>query len=297
MKRSPVLTRVVPPLTLDRTAYIVALQLLQRFLTPYQGIRLADFVPLAHVEQVLDVACGPGDWVLDMAHTYRDINFFGIDRNPAMVSYARALATSSQREDVLFGVGDMHALAPVLNGSFDVVHTRFVKEATAMRQWPTLLKGLLRLCRPGGYVVLTEYDYPKTNSTAFKRWFSLLEEAVRVMDGTPTLPTCLAAIARNCRWHEVETRITTLNLSAGTEAHAFLYTHVEQLVQLVEPLLLHTKVCNKRDVTQLARDMLMDFQDEMFCAMWSLTTIVGMRPGVGSEQDMLPLPNPYAIVL
>ena len=267
----------LPPI--ESSVSIAFLLTLHRFLATHMDMRISDVVPFENVEQILDVACGPGSWVLDIAHRHRDINFFGIDRDFDMVQYARTLATSSHRKDVLFAAGDMHALSPLLNNSFDIVHARFLKEAVAMRQWPLLLKGLLRLCRPGGYVILTECDYPMTNSATCHRWFALLEQAISVLGGTPTLFACTEALARNCGWSDVQTIVTPIDLSAETGAHAVICSHIEQLFSISEAFLLHTHVCSKTEAKQLRRDVLLAIYDETFRAVWSITTTVGRRDG------------------
>ena len=248
---------------------------LHTFLASFAPMHLADYVPLDTVEHVLDIACGPSSWVLDMAHTYRDINFFGIDLDPAMIRYARNNASISDRNDVLFAVGNMHALSPLLNDSFDLVHARFVKEATAMRQWPTLLKGLLRLCRPGGYVLVTECNYPVTSSAACLQLFDLLQQCAVEMGGTPTLPTGIEALAYNSGWREIQSRVTPIALSAQTPAYATLLSQLEPLLSLAEHVLY--RICSKAAFARLKRMVIAELYDETFSAIWSLTTLIGRR--------------------
>ena len=251
---------------------------LHTFIASFTPVRLADYVPIDNVEHVLDVACGPSSWVLDMAHNYRDNNFFGIDRDPAMVRYARSTASVSDRNDILFAVGNMHALSPRLDACFDVVHARFVKEATAMRQWPTLLKGLLRLCHPGGYVILTECNYPVTSRTACQHLFDLLQQAIVEIGGTPNLPTGIEALARNSGWCEVRSSVTSLALSAQTPAYAVLLSQLEPLLSIAEQFLL--RICSKAAFARLRRAVIAELYDETFSSTWSLNTLVGRREDV-----------------
>ena len=259
----------------NSTPSLAFLLSLHTFLASFAPTLLSDYIPLDDVEHVLDVACGPGSWVLDMAHNYRDINFFGIDLDPAMVRYARSTASISARKDVLFAVGNMHALSPRLNACFDVVHARFVKEATAMRQWPTLLKGLLHLCRPGGYVILTECNYPVTSSTACQHLFDLLQQAIVEIGGTPILPTGIEALAYNVGWREVRSSVTSLALSAQTPAYAALLAQLEPLLSLAEQFLL--RICSKAAFARLKRMIIAELYDETFSTTWSLTTLIGHR--------------------
>ncbi len=248
---------------------------LHTFLASFAPMHLSDFVPLDTVEHVLDVACGSGSWVLDMAHNYRDISFFGVDSDPAMIRYARSSASISNRNDVLFAVGNMHALSPRLDACFDIVHARFIKEATAMRQWPTLLAGLLHLCRPGGYVILTECDYPVTSSTACQHLFELLQQAIADIGGTPKLPTGIEALASNSGWREVKSSVTPIALSAQTLAYTTLLSQLEPLLSLAEQFL--RRICSKAAFACLKRTVIAELYDETFSAIWSLTTLVGRK--------------------
>src|SRR5437868_6919476 len=47
---------------------------------------------IASMHDILDIACGPGSWVLDVAYEYLKIQVTGIDISPVVIGYARAQA-------------------------------------------------------------------------------------------------------------------------------------------------------------------------------------------------------------
>ncbi len=47
---------------------------------------------LSTVHRVLDVACGPGGWALDLAQQYPDIQVVGVDIDEGMIEYANTMA-------------------------------------------------------------------------------------------------------------------------------------------------------------------------------------------------------------
>jgi tRNA G46 methylase TrmB len=47
---------------------------------------------LSTIHDILDIGCGPGGWVHDVAYTYPDINVTGIEISKRMIQYARAHA-------------------------------------------------------------------------------------------------------------------------------------------------------------------------------------------------------------
>src|SRR5437667_11581233 len=77
-----------------------------RFTTRTMGGALAELPELPSGTQVLDVACGPGGWALDVAHERPDVEVSGVDISHIMIDYANARARSQQLFNVSFGVMD-----------------------------------------------------------------------------------------------------------------------------------------------------------------------------------------------
>src|SRR5690242_894142 len=59
---------------------------------------------VAGLHAVLDVACGPGGWVLDTAFAYPHIDVSGVDISRTMVDYANARARTQELYNASFGV-------------------------------------------------------------------------------------------------------------------------------------------------------------------------------------------------
>ena len=56
---------------------------------------------LDHIHTILDVACGPGGWVLRVAREYPHIQVTGVDISERMVSYARSHAQARGFREVV----------------------------------------------------------------------------------------------------------------------------------------------------------------------------------------------------
>src|SRR2546423_14165351 len=63
-----------------------------RLLTQGMHGFLAERDDVATMHNILDIACGPGGWVLDVAFAHAQINVVGIDISSVMVEYARTQA-------------------------------------------------------------------------------------------------------------------------------------------------------------------------------------------------------------
>src|SRR5579859_3425866 len=108
----------------ESTAEMARLIHQDRLTTKSMGGFLSEQSDLSNIHDILDIACGPGGWVLGVADTYRYIHVVGMDSSPKMIEYARALAKAQKLENVEFQV--MNALKPLNfpNDSFDIVNAR-----------------------------------------------------------------------------------------------------------------------------------------------------------------------------
>src|SRR5712691_979952 len=75
-----------------------------RLMTTAMGQLLPDHASLAHPSTILDVASGPGSWVLDVAQTYSGAQVVGIDISVLMMSYARYQASELNMHNATFEV-------------------------------------------------------------------------------------------------------------------------------------------------------------------------------------------------
>src|SRR6266550_5114635 len=167
-----------PPNPSEENAYVIDIEsaaelarLLHqdRHVTKSMGGLLAEQSDISNIHDVIDVACGPGGWALEVADRYPDIKVVGIDISKSMIEYARALAKAQKLKNVEFLV--MDALKPLdfPNASFDLVNARFIQGFMPPHAWPALLQECLRVCRPGGIIRLTEIEAAITNTPASEK--------------------------------------------------------------------------------------------------------------------------------
>jgi ubiquinone/menaquinone biosynthesis C-methylase UbiE len=99
----------------------------------------------------LDVACGPGSVVVAFAGRVRQA--VGLDATEAMLDEARRLAAASGVANVAWHRGDAYAL-PFADGAFDIVSCRYAFHH--MQEPARALAEMIRVCRPGGRIVLCD---------------------------------------------------------------------------------------------------------------------------------------------
>ncbi|TME01655.1 MAG: class I SAM-dependent methyltransferase [Chloroflexi bacterium] len=139
---------LLPP---NESVEIVRQMKLHRMLSSIVGGPLPSSIDLANVRRVLDLGCGGGDWVLEMAYHYRQMHVIGIDRSHAVVEYARARAGSQGMENASFAAYDFFHLSETSFPleSFDLLHLSFLTGSMPVTAFPQLVRDVRRLCRRG----------------------------------------------------------------------------------------------------------------------------------------------------
>ncbi|CAG8518108.1 6050_t:CDS:2 [Dentiscutata heterogama] len=109
---------------------------------------------------VLDVGCGEGSWVLDNASTYPNSTFHGIDMAEMFPK-----DTSSYPNVKFSQINVVKDGLPFESNSFDFIHLRFLVQYLTEDEWDNkVLKELIRVLKPGGYLEIMEFDMIFYNS-------------------------------------------------------------------------------------------------------------------------------------
>ncbi|CAG8520655.1 8535_t:CDS:2 [Ambispora gerdemannii] len=102
--------------------------------------------------RVIDLGCGSGIWILDMAKQYPNSKFIGVDLSPIFPTEGLPLNVEFLEYNVLDGL-------PYEDSSFDFVHEKFLVGAFTEAQWKEkVIPEMTRLTRPDGWVEMLEAD-------------------------------------------------------------------------------------------------------------------------------------------
>ncbi len=156
------------------------LQLQDHLLTNALGGVLPEQPESMRFQRVLDMACGPGGWLIDLAKTDRTISqLIGVDISRRMLDIGRAEAEKQQVQDrVEFRVMDALSLFELSEDVFDLTNMRFATSFLRSWEWSQVVRELQRVTRPGGIIRLTESDLPnQSSSPALLSLFDLLAQA------------------------------------------------------------------------------------------------------------------------
>lgn len=113
--------------------------------------RLVDFAEPAADDVCLDAACGTGLVARALAPLTRRVD--ALDATPEMLATGKERAEAEGADNVLFQRGDAAAL-PFLDDSFTLVVSRF--SLHHVESPAEVVAELVRVCRPGGRVVIAD---------------------------------------------------------------------------------------------------------------------------------------------
>jgi ubiquinone/menaquinone biosynthesis C-methylase UbiE len=154
------------------------LQLQSRVWEP-SGRRLLDEIGEGRGARVLDVGCGAIGWLRLLSEWVgRDGEVVGTDIDDAMLDAAGQFMATGGLGNVVLMRDDLFA-SQLESSSFDLVHARF--QIAPLGRGPDQMSSHLRLLRPGGTVVLEEWDVSSWQlnppAPALERLIELIGEA------------------------------------------------------------------------------------------------------------------------
>jgi ubiquinone/menaquinone biosynthesis C-methylase UbiE len=254
-----------------------------RITTKGLGSLFPEPVNPALIHDVLDIACGPGEWVLHVAQAYPHVQITGIDISHTMIQFAKNI--SGATPNAQFQIMDILQPLDFPDNSFDLVNIRFIFGFMKTSDWPKLLQEGRRILRPGGVLVLTEPEFGSSNSLAFDQINYLFAQALYRVgqsfspDGRHIgiLPM-LGQLLADAGFEHQQQILYGSDLSAGTQLHQDVYENYRALFHLAQPFLLQTAVTTAEEFEKLYHQMVKDVGSATFRAVGYSSRAWGYKP-------------------
>ncbi len=259
-----------------------------KLITQTMGGLLEDIPHVSQARRILDVACGPGAWALEVAFSYPKVEVVGFDLSNLMVQYANAQAKAQRLSNARFVVMDARKPLEFPDGWFDVVNTRFISGFMRKEDWPGLVGELVRITRPGGVVRFTESDDAGiTNSPALEKLQTLSLRAAYLAGMTfypnpearsSGITPMLGLFLYNAGCRNIQEKVHILNYSTGSKAHLNQYENWKMAWKLGQPFLLKMKMGTQEELNALYEQMLVEMMRSDFRALMYIVSVWGEKP-------------------
>lgn len=241
---------------------------------------------LTHTRTLLDIACGPGGWALDVVKEYPHMHVTGIDISKRMIEYAQAQAQVKHSLNVSFQI--MNALeAPLAfpDASFDMINARFIVGFMPTYAWDILVQECFRLLRPGGILSFTEADTSTiVGSPALVKHGDMVAEALwkngqgfmpeRTMGVTPML----SAFLQRGKFETIRQVAYPIDFSHGTPAHHDVLADFLSSLALLAPFYVKNGILAKDEIDAIYDQILQETKSEDFRGIWYVLTVFGLKP-------------------
>jgi ubiquinone/menaquinone biosynthesis C-methylase UbiE len=242
---------------------------------------------LPNAPAILDIACGPGEWVLSMARHVPEGQVTGIDISNVMIEYARSRAQEESLHNAHFHCMDALSLPLAFpEASFDLIYARFIVGFMRTTNWSPLLHECYRLLRPGGVLCHTELDdLGLSTSAALTRFNSLAIKAARLSgqcfteEGDFLGATAVQAhLFQEAGFQRIGQQAHSVNFSASAPAHQDIYEDRRAIMKMFHPFIVGAGIAPQEEVEQIYQRALEEMRSNSFCAVIYYQTTWGEKP-------------------
>jgi len=240
---------------------------------------------LATIYDIVDIGCGPGGWVHDVAYTYPDIDVTGIDISKRMIEYARAHARVQHLDNAHFHVMDALKEFDLPDNSFDLVNARFVVGFLPKTAWPSFLKECLRILRPGGIIRLTEADTSSSTSLAADQltlWMPMLLKRAGFTfspDGRSfVVMPVMRRMLHEAGFEHIQKMAHAIEFAPGVEGYSMGVDNIKVTFQSVMPTLVKMGITTPEEFERVYNTALLDIRADDFGALSFYLTMWGHKP-------------------
>jgi ubiquinone/menaquinone biosynthesis C-methylase UbiE len=257
----------------------------EKIITKGMGGTLSERADLSGIRAILDLGCGPGGWVLELAREHPGIEVSGIDISEAMISFAKALANSRGYGNASFQVMNVKQPLRFADASFDLVNERTLYGVMGPGEWPQLLAECKRILRPGGIIRLTEMEAPVTTSPALNAVWQLHTKSFFQLGRSFSVDGChvgitpvLKRLLRDAGFQDVNYQGHVIDISAGTADFEGFFRHFVYIVGLAKRFNLSVPgLTTEQEYDRLYQHIQAEMYASDFCGLWTYVTAWGEK--------------------
>lgn len=240
---------------------------------------------LSRIHDVLDVACGPGGWALDVAQAFPHVQVTGIDISQGMIDYARVQVHASRLDNAQFQVANAIDPFTFPDNSFDLVNARQIEGVIPTATWPALLKEMVRVTRPGGTIRVTGSEWGVGNSPTHEKLQRLMLRAWHAagLNHSPDernygISAMLGRYLQDAGCVNIQERPSIMDISAGSAFNQGGYQIFVLTYEIIGPFFLSTGVTTAQELEQMKHHLSLEILENSFRGIIYTLTAWGQKP-------------------
>ena len=235
--------------------------------------------------RVLDLACGPGGWALEVSREFPELSVTGVDLSEQMIRYARAQAQVRNLK-TQFRIMDIIQLPweDIPDQSFDFINVRFITSLVPTDLLPALYHECWRVLAEGGILRYAETAWASTPMAPANQKLALYANEAAYRAGLSFSPydmgtgAVTAQILKRLGFEHLSLTPYILDLSAGAPMHQVQKEVWYMSIGLLKPFLLRMKVASEEEIDRLQEDWSHELDDPNFCGHFYLCSITATKP-------------------
>ncbi len=265
--------------------------LLHQHLLQVQGGSLhPERIPVNTMESVLDLGCGTGEWIFDLARRYPKLRIYGIDSSEEALHQAKVRRNTSSLRQVELRHMDLVQGLLIPSAYVDFVHMQRFSRYIRPQAWPSMISECVRVLRLNGWLNSVELELCEISSpaclTIHRATLQARAKLGRTLDATgSTLGVAqrLYTMLLNAGLYEVGYDVFTIDLGTmgGNVAHIFLSEIVRDAF-IVKPLVVQLGILESDEFDSLVEQARVDLQSPDLCG-WAILLSAYGRYGGGTE--------------
>ncbi|KAJ5671155.1 hypothetical protein N7507_000282, partial [Penicillium longicatenatum] len=199
------------------------------------------FPPIRRLRRVLDCGHGAASWAVEVAERHPDCDVIGVDIAPHM-------SPDDIPDNLWLQVDDLNRPFTFPPNHFDLVHSRLLATGIHRTRWPSYIRDIVRVLKPGGWVQMVEVYHNVqsdngsiTDQHALRRWS---RQYMRALEDRKDLRigSKLKNLLLEAGLEEVDSNMIPLPLSAwsaDTRTRAIGQCNSDNIQQLLRSLALY----------------------------------------------------------
>jgi ubiquinone/menaquinone biosynthesis C-methylase UbiE len=227
--------------------------------------------PIAQPAHVLDVGCGTGRWLVEMAQEFSQADLIGVDlKLPEAGTALFPPNCHFQEGNALDGLS-------FEDSSFDFVHQRLLIFAIPLLRWQQLVDELVRVTRRGGWVELTEVNpFFEQMGPATERIVDLIVQTMLQRGFDLTISQRMSTLLGTAGLKRVETRVQLIPVGNwGGRLGTMALADIRAIFQAMKPLIVAQMQTPPEEFDRLT--MQMEQEVEQYHTTFTFDTAYGQR--------------------